>query len=282
MNKVYLDGQFLPENEAFIPVSDRGLLMGDGVFVTIQVKNGSAHFLKRHLHKLEEQAKKLFLCPPSIEEATVDRLIEANHAYNGVWRLKIYYTGGLDTAMRLPNGRKGSLLMILKPYIVPPYAPLKMGLFQEPISTLTSGLKSLSHIVRYMIMEKALQEGFDDYITKTAEDVLLESAFGNIFWIKDDHFYTPDPILPLHQGITIAVVSEIVKELGCKHHFVKMTLADVPKNAFLFRCNTMGGIRPITSLEGITFNRNQTIEKMLLSEYETWIQKASGAITAPH
>lgn len=267
MNWVFLDGAFLPEDKAFIPVSDRGLLMGDGVYVTIQVLDGRPLFLQRHLRKLEEGAKGLDLHYLAPQVEWIEKLIECNQATKGVWRLKIYCTGGDNPAMRLPQGRVGHLLMILKPHVVPPFGPLRMGLYPFPVITPQSALKTLSHIGRYMIMEHALQRGFDDNVTTTEKGTLLETAFGNLFWVVDNHFYSPHPNLPLHSGVTIAVSLQITKDKGLVSDFVQMPLAEIPDNAHFFRTNAMGGIRPISCIENRQFTRNKELEEILLSSY---------------
>ena len=37
---VFLNGRFIPEAQAVVPISDRGLLYGDGLFETLLVRNG--------------------------------------------------------------------------------------------------------------------------------------------------------------------------------------------------------------------------------------------------
>lgn len=267
MTIVYFEGAYLPEEEAKIPVSDRGLLMGDGVYITVQVKDGVPLFLKRHLLKLDEQAKKLHLDYPLLDEKIIFKLIEENRAFEGTWRLKVYYTGGDDLSMRLPLGRRGRVLMILKPYTVPPYAPLQVGIFPQPVVALQGTFKSLSHLGRYMVMEHALRIGMDDCLTTTEKGTLLEASFGNIFWIVDKEFYTPHPILPLHFGVTISIVSEMAKDLGFSPHFVRGPFSSIPDKALLFRTNAMGGIRPISLAEGRSFSRNLEIEEQLLNTF---------------
>ena len=38
--QVFLNGKFVPENEAVVPINDRGLLLGDGLFETMRVAHG--------------------------------------------------------------------------------------------------------------------------------------------------------------------------------------------------------------------------------------------------
>ena len=49
---VFLNGKFLPEADAFVPLNDRGLLLGDGLFETLRVANGQPFRCAQHLERL--------------------------------------------------------------------------------------------------------------------------------------------------------------------------------------------------------------------------------------
>lgn len=165
--------------------------------------------------------------------------------------------------------------MIIKPYQVPPFAPLHLGFYPEGVMAPQSPLKSLSHISRYMIMEYALQNGFDDCLTLAEKETVLETAFGNVFWIVDNMLYTPSPDLPLHFGVSISVVLEIAHTLGLTTRFLNIPFSQIPEKAFLYRCNTMSGIRPIARVEKKGFQRNLPLEEHLLRKYEELLMKES-------
>lgn len=48
-----INGRFLPENEAMLPVTDRGFRFGDGVFETIRIENGAPYQWALHLQRLK-------------------------------------------------------------------------------------------------------------------------------------------------------------------------------------------------------------------------------------
>src|SRR5579872_3272856 len=49
---VFLNGKFLPEAEAFVPLNDRGFLLGDGLFETVRVAHSRGFRLAQHLDRL--------------------------------------------------------------------------------------------------------------------------------------------------------------------------------------------------------------------------------------
>ena len=69
MGLVYINGEFVPTEEAKISVFDRGLLYGDGVFEGIRAYNGSIFKLNEHLERLYASAQAIWLkIPLSFDE----------------------------------------------------------------------------------------------------------------------------------------------------------------------------------------------------------------------
>src|ERR1700756_261441 len=106
MSIVYYNGQFLPEEAARIPCTDRGFLFGEGVFTTVRVQKGRAEWLTRHFERLKDHSRQLGIESPILDEKMVAQLIRENRAVDGIWRLKIVVT-------------QRSLLMLIKPYTPP-------------------------------------------------------------------------------------------------------------------------------------------------------------------
>jgi len=61
---VFLNGHFLPEADAVVPLNDRGFLLGDGLFETARVANGKPFRLAQHLERLVRGADVLKIKPP--------------------------------------------------------------------------------------------------------------------------------------------------------------------------------------------------------------------------
>jgi len=61
---IYIDGQFLPREQAKVSVFDHGLLYGDGVFEGIRAYNGRVFRLDEHIDRLFDSAKTIDLAVP--------------------------------------------------------------------------------------------------------------------------------------------------------------------------------------------------------------------------
>src|SRR5437763_4695709 len=101
-----LDGSVLPAAEATIPVTDEGLIRGDGVFEVIRVYDGHPFALDEHLDRIERSAANLLLgheVPREALEREAAELLEARggERFDGMLRI-ILTTGGHRLLMTEP------------------------------------------------------------------------------------------------------------------------------------------------------------------------------------
>src|SRR5580698_5867548 len=89
---VFLNGNFLPEAEAVVPLNDRGFLLGDGLFETTRVAQGRPFRLAQHLERLARGADflKIKLPYPAREiQRFATELIEKNGLADAVLRVTL-------------------------------------------------------------------------------------------------------------------------------------------------------------------------------------------------
>lgn len=270
MTIIYFEGRFAKEEEAKIPVSDRGFQFGDGAFAVIQVREGVALFLQTHLERLQKQCASLNIRMPTLDLAIIDELIARNQAIHGIWRLKVLITGRDGEEQHLPV-REGRVVIFVKPFQPQVFKALKMGVFSIPYYSCHAHFKSMAHLNRFYVMQEALRQELDDCVTTTEKGYILEAAFGNLFWVKEKCVMTPDPQLPLYFGVTINNILKIAKEAGFEVKYLQAKLSELPKEATAFRTNTMQGVRPIAQIGDALFMRNSAIETLFINGYEQLI-----------
>ena len=111
---VYINGKFVPAEEAAISVFDHGLLYGDGIFEGIRAYNGRVFRLKEHIDRLFYSAKAILLqIPMSAEEMTaaVVATCRRNKVRDGYIRLVV--TRGIGTLGLNPNRCKNPSVIII-------------------------------------------------------------------------------------------------------------------------------------------------------------------------
>ncbi len=88
----FLNGRFVPEAQALIPVNDRGFMYGDGLFETVRVVNGRPFRLAQHLERMTRGADFLKIKPPFAPrelQQFAEQLIEQNQMPEAVLRVTL-------------------------------------------------------------------------------------------------------------------------------------------------------------------------------------------------
>jgi branched-chain amino acid aminotransferase len=67
--QIYINGQFVPQEDAKISVYDHGLLYGDGVFEGLRAYSGKVFRIEEHVERLWNSAKAIWLTIPMTREA---------------------------------------------------------------------------------------------------------------------------------------------------------------------------------------------------------------------
>lgn len=254
MNRwVILNEKTLPEEEAFIPVADRGFLFGEGFFTTIRVSQGHCEFYSQHIDRLKKQADAFGITFTPFPFHRIEKLIAKNGADQGIWRLKIMVT-------LKDMGEIGTLLVTLNPYHENLGKPGSLALFPHPLESPSAHLKTLSYLDHLLVKKYALTNGVDDAITMNHEGFLLETAFSNLFWIVQNVIYYPDFTLPYLKGIFL---QNFLAHTPFPHQGIKIAFEEFPSSANVYICNSLTHIRPITSIGKRTFERNIQMEKKM-------------------
>ena len=195
MSLACLDGTVCDAAEATIPVTDEGLLRGDGVFEVARLYNGRAFALDEHLARMEGSAARLRL---AIDVRAVERdvatLVEAAGATDA--RVRMVVTRG---------GRRIVLLEEQKPN--PPSVSLACVEYVPP--RILDGVKSLSYAGNMLATRLAKERGFDEALLVTPHGRVLEAPTSSFFYVIDGELLTP----PLDDHILESITRRHVMEL---------------------------------------------------------------------
>lgn len=255
---VFLNGNFLPEADAVVPLNDRGFLLGDGLFETARVAQGRPFRLAQHLERLSRGAD-FFKIPLPFPAKQIQQfageLVEKNQLPDAVLRLTLtrgpgkrgYSTGGAD---------RPTLAMTLHP--LPPQAgdePLQWSLitssFRIPASDALAAFKSTSKILNVLARAEAEEQGADEALLLNANGEVAETASGNLFWIYHDSICTVPSGRGVLPGITRAVVLEICQTLGLETS-KRVIKPEMLRNAEgIFVTQSALGVIPVVSFDGL-------------------------------
>ncbi|HWI13147.1 MAG TPA: aminotransferase class IV, partial [Burkholderiales bacterium] len=118
---IYLNGEFMPLEEARIPVLDRGFIFGDGVYEVIPVYSRRPFRLREHLRRLQNSLDGIRLANP-LTDAEWTRLIGEIIAKNPGEDQSVYLQVTRGVARRdhaFPQGAKQTVFMMTGPLVTP-------------------------------------------------------------------------------------------------------------------------------------------------------------------
>jgi branched-chain amino acid aminotransferase len=214
---VFLNGQFLPEAQAVVPVNDRGFLLGDGLFETMRVAGGRPFRFPQHLERLARGADflkiKLPFAPKELGKFA-QQLIEENKMPDAVLRLTLTRGVG-ERGYAFHDENKPTLVMTLHP--APSESSVEWDLitssFRIPVADPLSSFKTTSKILHVMARFEAIEKGADEALLLNTSCEAVETVSGNLFWIWQDKICTTPIAFGALPGITRAVVFEICRTL---------------------------------------------------------------------
>src|SRR5690606_14211709 len=80
---VYLDGRYLPKEEARVSVDDRGFLFGDGVYEVTRAVNGRLFEEESHWRRLQASMRAIGIQAEGIDRGRIREIAEHLLAENG-------------------------------------------------------------------------------------------------------------------------------------------------------------------------------------------------------
>ena len=214
-NKVYLNGEILSKEEAFISPDDRGFNFADGVYEVIKYYKGKAFKLKEHIERL-----KFSLSEVRIEyndfnnfETIFNQLLEQNGLTDSDAGVYLQITRGSHKRMhQFPGNIQPTVYASAYPFNVN-FEGLRKGIktiTQEDVRWLRCNIKSIALLPNVLYFSKAKEEKADEVLF-IRDGVVTEGAHSNIIGIKGNTVYThPDSNLIL-SGITKKTVLEICR-----------------------------------------------------------------------
>lgn len=252
MSHVYLNGQFLPPDQARISVFDRGFVFGDGVYEVIPVFGGKLFRLPHHLSRLEASLAAIRLRNPHTAQewnAIFTRLLA------GVGDQSIYLQITRGVAPRdhaFPPNITPTVFAYAQPLKYSPAEQLSQGvaaITAEDIRWQRCDIKAIALLANALLRQQAMEQGAVEAIL-VREGLVTEGAASNIFIVKDKRVVTPPKGPYILPGITRDLVVEIARKnhISCDEQPVSIDALLSAEEIWM--TSSTKEVLPITRLDG--------------------------------
>ncbi len=257
--QVYLDGEFVPEDEAGISVFDHGLLYGDGVFEGIRIYGRKLFMLDEHLKRLYAGARVILLEPPLSIQEMEDRIRETarvNDISDGYVRL-IVTRGRGDLGLSPFKCSNPSVIIIVATLKLYPDELYQKGMNVITVATrrnnpdaLSPQIKSLNYLNHIMAHLEVAHAGADEGLMLNDQGYITECVVDNLFVVRNGVVVTPPCNVGALDGITREVVFRLCSDLDEKIVEQNLSLVECYMSDECFLTGTAAEIAPITHVDG--------------------------------
>ncbi|MEM8775208.1 MAG: D-amino-acid transaminase [Pseudomonadota bacterium] len=257
MRTVYVNGEYLPENEAKISIFDRAFLMGDGVYEVTSVLGGKLIDFDGHRIRLERSLNELDMPHPSVMSGLLEihrELVKRNEIEDGLVYLQVTRGAPGDRDFAYPE-------VDTEPTVVL-FTQSKPGLAESPAAK--KGIKIISiedqrwgrrdiktTQLLYPSMGKMMAKkvGCDD-AWMVQDGHVTEGTSNNAYIIKDGKIITRQLSNDILHGITRAAVLRFAKEAQMKVEERHFTIDEAKQadEAFITSASTF--VMPVVELDG--------------------------------
>jgi branched-chain amino acid aminotransferase len=257
---VYVNGDFVPREQARVSVFDSGFVLGDGVWEGLRLDRGRLISLEAHLDRLFEGAKSIAIDIGLSREgvkAALRETLERNGMRDGA-HVRLMVTRG---AKKTPNQDPrfvvgGSTIVIVAEYKTPRPETKSKGLALFTSTFRTSGpdifdlrLNSHSRLNLIQALIQAINAGADEALMLDPRGFVASCNSTNFFIVRRGELWTSTGAWNF-KGITQRSVIEAWRGAGGTAHECDFTLAQAYSADEAFVTGTLGGVTPVTRIDG--------------------------------
>jgi 4-amino-4-deoxychorismate lyase len=258
-----------------LPVMDRGIQYGDGLFETVAYKDGALQFWDEHIFRMKCGAEKLGIAFPGDEKYYQDIKNLLDQAPDENCVIKLLLTRGSATrGYRQAAISKPTRAALANPW--PDYQEdiitnqgIKIHVCKHPISTnpVLAGIKHLNRLDNVLARNEWGDEFHEGLMSDTHGNV-IEGTMSNVFFIKNGILLTPDLERCGVNGIIRNQILSIARENNIETHIRNINNDEIDSMDEIFITNSIIAIWPVKSV-----NDNQYSIGNMTRNFETELKQ---------
>jgi len=265
---VFLNGRFVPEEQASVSVFDRSFLYGDGLFESMRVTRGQPFRWWQHMERLRKGGDFLgikipFACKALEKFAT--ELIAKNQMPESLLRLTV--SRGVGLRGYSPKGAMApTLVMTLHPLPPTPASgsgwKLHTASFRLPAGEKLAQFKTANKLAQVLARAEADVAEADEALLLNTDGFVVEGASSNLFWVEGKTICTPPLASGILAGVTRAVTVELCQHLALPFAEREITAETLRGTSGVFLTLSSLGVVECSNLDGATLARSPLVEEL--------------------
>jgi D-alanine transaminase len=259
MRTVYVNGTYLPENEATVSIFDRGFLMADGVYEVTSVIGGKLIDFEGHAVRLQRSLDALDMANPISRDDLLEvhrELVRLNDIDEGMIYLQITRGAPGDRDFAFPDPATTPCTVVLFTQSKPGLADnpaAKKGMKVISIEDIRWGRRDIKTVqLLYPSMGKmmAKKAGADD-AWMVEDGYVTEGTSNNAYIVKGNRIITRGLSNDILHGITRAAVLRFAREAQMEVEERNFTIeeAKTADEAFITSASTF--VMPVVEIDGV-------------------------------
>jgi len=258
--QVYLNGEFVPRSEARVSIFDAGYVCGDGVWEGVRLVNGRVISFDAHIDRLFEGANAIAmdigLTKQQVKEVVL-KTFEVNQMHDGAHARLMITRGVKKTPNQDPRFilGKATVVCVAEHKVVEAEAKKRgLTLYTSTIRCSTPDvfdlrLNSHSRLNFIQALIQAINAGADEALMLDTHGFVSSCNSTNFFVVRRGALWTSSGRYCFN-GITRATILRLAREAGIAVHEGDYTLAEVYAADEAFVTGTLGGITPVSMIDG--------------------------------
>lgn len=252
---VYVNGDFVPEEDAKISVFDRGFLFADAVYEVSTILGGKLVDNKAHIRRLARSLNELAMAPACSDDeliAAQQKLVELNGVDEGLLYLQVT-RGAADRDFPYPKNPKSSLVMFTQAKALLSNPKVQTGLRIISIPDLRwkrRDIKTVGLLAPAMGKQQALDAGADD-AWMVEDGFVTEGTSNNAYIITaDKKIKTRQLGNEILSGITRTAVLKFAREANYEVVEEAFTLDEIFQATEAFITSASLFVMPVVNVDG--------------------------------
>lgn len=250
-DKVYLNGNIVPPEDAKISVFDRGFIFGDGIYEVMVQIDGKFFYKKAHLNRLQEGLNKINIAfDTSNLLIEIEKLLSVAELTGKDCLLYIQITRGVAPRQHsYPSDVVPTIMMYAVPKVLPQINSVNAKVItREDFRWSRCDIKMTSLLGNVMLNEEAMQhQCFESILHR--DGFFTEASHCNVFFVKDGVVLTHPANELILDGITRQVVFELCKSLDIEIRETPVSINDISEIDEAFLTGTSTQIASIQQID---------------------------------